>query len=163
MAEPQTPRTPKTMMSDATLIPPSPISSSKLKLTPTPRKNKQQFVFDLWFSIYGKCENVMNSNDLTFEELNHLLMDKTLIEIVGRFWNVLTSYCKQESLNEDKKILLKTSKIILSSLMIVKFPNDVLDCTDVNQLNCLSEQCYKSAINIAEILLKENPKKFSRF
>jgi len=160
MALPQTPSTPKKMINNATLVPSTPISSPQFSILSTPRKSKQQFVFDLWLSIYQKCQHVMISNDVKFEELNHFMMDKTLIEVVGRFWNVITSYCKQESMNEDKKTMLKNSKIILSSLMIAKFPNDVLDCADLNQLNCLSEQCYNSATVVAEILFKENPKNF---
>ena len=69
--------------------------------------------------------NANGSNvGLTFEKLDAFMGNKQLIALVGKFWAVLQAYIKNESIRKES---IKDARIILSTLMISMFPNDVLD------------------------------------
>ncbi|ETO14555.1 ATP-dependent DNA helicase RecQ family protein [Reticulomyxa filosa] len=165
---PSTPPRSTSKSSRKLTVPDSPMLM-EAPITP-PRKKKQEFLCELWCALTNKCGNMVNKS-VTFAELSGFLRDKTeiylfmnikkkkklVLELVCRYWMVLQSFVKNTRLEKsDLKSETRDARVILSSLMINSFPQEVLD-TRTDSMNPVSENCYQKAQEVVTEIFQYYP------
>jgi len=124
-------------------------------------KKKQDFVFDFWKLLKEQMKPVLN-DQITFEDLNKFLVHKAHIELVAKFLAIIKSFVSQNELEKGALTAeIKQARIMLSSLMIIKFPQDILDVTDVKELDPLGEKCYSNAKDMIHEIFEQDDMKTS--
>ena len=125
-----------------------------------PRKSKSEYVIKLWIHLQKRIDGIINE-ETSFEQLTKFMGDSKNIKLTASFITMLSSFCNKEPINKanlniknKQSIHMKKARLILSSLMIHKFPLDVLDVADIKDLDPSSEACYQSAIKMIDCIIK---------
>jgi hypothetical protein len=150
---------------------PPPLATIDRPITPA-RKSKQEFVFELWALLSHKLQpmlqHISDSDEeeeekdsaLDFGTLAVFLRDPSVMECMSRFWAVLTSFVRSRRLQKGKmRAEMKESREILTSLLIVLFPSDTLDVSNLSDLaeEPLSEAVYTSAKDVIDEVFCYSP------
>ena len=116
-----------------------------------PRTSKTDYIIKLWTHLQSRISNIMKE-ETTFEQLTTFMGDRKNIKLTSSFYTMLSSFCNKEPINKEslntnnsQSTNIKKARLILSALMISKFPLDVLDVADIKDLDPSSEACYQSA------------------
>jgi len=117
------------------------------------KPTKTEYVLKLWGHLQGRISTVM-TEETTFEELTRFMADSKNIRLTASFYTMLASYCNKTPIEKSESSSnTKKARLILSALMIVKFPNDVMDVADISDLDPASEDCHKAATNLIQSLV----------
>ena len=127
---------------------PSSTRTSKVK---TPEEQLEYY----WNLLYKAYKPFYSNDELKFDELAAFLQQKNIKMFAIKVWKLLPSVINNTEFN--KKVTpqeFKETRVILSSLMIHKFPRDMLDENDINAFTSpLSEQLYDTANKLIESLM----------
>lgn len=118
------------------------------------KPNKTHYVLKLWGHLQGRISMVM-AEETTFEEVTRFMSDSKNIKLTASFYTMLASFCNKTPIEQSgSSSNTKKARLILSALMIVKFPSDVMDVADISELDPASEDCYKAASDLIRCLVR---------
>eukprot|EP01084_Bolivina_argentea_P222578 376703_1 len=105
-----------------------------------PRTSKTDYVFKLWSHLQLRMIDVIEQEDTSFHDLTQFMGNTQNIKLTANFFMLLSSFCNATPIQKGNTSGNKQkARLILSALMISKFPRDVLDVADINDRDPSSE------------------------
>ena len=116
------------------------------------------YVQTLWTHLRDRIDGVM-TDESTFEQLSAFMADSKNIKLTASFYTMLRSLCTQSTLHKDESAEnAKLARLLLSALMIARFPLDVMDVADVADLDPFSCDCHTAATQMLDAIgVKDKP------